>query len=80
MWGQGSPRGRVFVFFLIWSWRAGVSAPLERPLLSFFVVVFFALLKIFLSISVSLSLSNLWQPLIYPEKKQQQQHRKKMSH
>lgn len=36
MWGQGSPRGSVFVFFLIWSWRAGVSAPLEWPLLSFF--------------------------------------------
>lgn len=39
MWGQGSPRGSAFVFFLIWSWRAGVSFPLEQPLLCFFFLL-----------------------------------------
>lgn len=73
MWGQGSPRGSAFVFFSIWSWRAGVSAPLERPLLCFF---FPTLLNIFLSISVILPLSNRWQSFIYPSKKQQQRHMK----
>lgn len=78
--GQGSPTGSVFVFFLkktiffLWSWCQ--CSPRTASALFFF---FFALLNTFLSISVILSLSNRWQPLIYPEK-QQQQHRTKMSH